>query len=111
MLPHEHNFFRHADHLAPALQSLHHTWSDIRESLGATGEDVFRAREAAAMVAHARWMYHAALERTETRGMHKRTDHTAEDPAQHHRLLTGGLDQLWNRPEGVGAKAEGGQAA
>jgi succinate dehydrogenase/fumarate reductase flavoprotein subunit len=111
VLPHEHNFFRHADHLAPALQSLHHTWSDVRERLGATGEDVFRAREAAAMVAHARWMYHAALERTETRGMHKRTDHTAEDPAQHHRLLTGGLDQLWNRPEGVGAKAEGGQAA
>ncbi|MHA6764897.1 hypothetical protein [Streptacidiphilus sp. PAMC 29251] len=51
------------------------------------------------MVTHARWMYHAALRRTESRGMHKRLDHPAQDPAQHYRLLTGGLDQLWSRPE------------
>jgi succinate dehydrogenase/fumarate reductase flavoprotein subunit len=101
VLPHEHNFLRHADHLRPALQSLHDTWAAVRARLGATGEDTFRAREAAAMVAHARWMYHAALHRTETRGMHKRLDHPEHDPDQRHRLLTGGLDQLWTRPETV----------
>jgi succinate dehydrogenase/fumarate reductase flavoprotein subunit len=111
VLPHETNFLRHGDHLRPALQSLHDTWSAVRERLGATGEDVFRAREAAAMVAHARWMYHAALQRTETRGMHKRTDHAAEDPAQRHRLLAGGLDALWTRPEKVRAATVDGRAA
>ena len=110
VLPHEHNFLRHGDQLNPALQSLHDIWSAVRASLGATGEDTFRAREAAAMAAHSRWMYHAALERTETRGMHKRVDHPVQDAAQRYRLLTGGLNELWTRPERVGA-AVGGRAA
>jgi succinate dehydrogenase/fumarate reductase flavoprotein subunit len=113
VLPHELNFLRHADQLAPALESLHATWSAVREGLGGTGEDTFRAREAAAMVAHARWMYHAALQRTETRGMHKRVDYPAQDPAQRYRLLTGGLDELWTRPDvaATSATAGGGWAA
>jgi succinate dehydrogenase/fumarate reductase flavoprotein subunit len=111
VLPHEHNFLRHADHLRPALESLHDTWAAVRARLGASGEDAFRAREAAAMVAHARWMYHAALQRTETRGMHKRVDHPERDPSQGHRLLIGGLDQLWTRPETVRTAAAGGRAA
>jgi succinate dehydrogenase/fumarate reductase flavoprotein subunit len=110
VLPHEHNFLRRGDQLDPALQSLHDIWSAVRASLGATGEDTFRAREAAAMAAHSRWMYHAALERTETRGMHKRVDHPVQDATQRYRLLTGGLDELWTRPERVGA-AVGGRAA
>lgn len=99
MLPHEHNFLRHADHLAPALQSLHGTWRAARDGLRGNGDGVFRAREAAAMLAHSRWMYHAALHRDETRGMHKRLDRPGVDPAQRRRLLTGGLDELWTRPE------------
>ncbi|MEU5929771.1 FAD-binding protein [Streptomyces antimycoticus] len=89
------------------------TWSAVREGLGASGEELFRAREAAAMVAHGRWMYHAALQRTESRGMHKRADRPAPDPAQHHRLLTGGLDEIWSRPESVQEQlvASGGRAA
>jgi len=54
------------------------------------------------MVAHARWMYNAALARTESRGMHKRIDYPAADPGQQHRLLTGGLDQVWVAPEPAG---------
>jgi aspartate oxidase len=46
-------------------------------------------------------MYHAALHRTETRGMHKRLDYPAQNPAQSYRLLTGGLDEIWSRPESV----------
>lgn len=98
-LPHDHNFVRHADHLTPVLQSLHGTWSALPAGLRGTGEDVFRAREAAAMVAHSRWMYHAALARNETRGMHKRLDTPERDPAQQRRLLSGGLDEIWSRPE------------
>ena len=68
------------------------------ESTGA-GEDLFRAREAAAMTAHGRWMFHAALQRTETRGMHKRLDYPEQNPAQQFRLLTGGLEEIWTRSE------------
>ncbi|OBC08918.1 pyridine nucleotide-disulfide oxidoreductase [Mycobacterium sp. 852013-50091_SCH5140682] len=109
VLPYDLNYLRHADRMAPALESLHLTWSAIRDGLTGAGEDSFRAREAAAMVAHARWMYHAALKRTETRGMHKRLDHPAEDAAQHHRLIIGGLDDIWTRPEPMASA--GGQAA
>jgi succinate dehydrogenase/fumarate reductase flavoprotein subunit len=110
VLPHQHNFLRHGEHLDPALQSLHDIWSAVRASLGATGEDIFRSREAAAMAAHSRWMYHAALKRTETCGMHKRVDFPSQDGAQRYRLLTGGLDDLWTRPERV-RDAVGGRAA
>jgi succinate dehydrogenase/fumarate reductase flavoprotein subunit len=111
VLPHEHNFLRHGDQLTPALQSLHDTWSAVRAGLAATGEDAFRAREAAAMVAHGRWMYHAALHRDETRGMHKRVDYPVQDPGQRRRLLTGGLDELWSGPESPRPALAGGHAA
>jgi succinate dehydrogenase/fumarate reductase flavoprotein subunit len=101
VLPYDINYLRHGDLLRPALKSLHDTWFEVRAGLGADGEALLRAREAAAMVAHGRWMYHAALHRTETRGMHKRLDRPVRDPAQRHRLLTGGVDQIWSRPESV----------
>ena len=99
VLPYENNYLRHASRLTPALQVLNELWSDLRGGAVATGEDQFRAREAAAMLAHSRWMYHAALQRTESRGMHRRFDYTELDPAQQYRLITGGLDDLWSRPE------------
>jgi succinate dehydrogenase/fumarate reductase flavoprotein subunit len=47
------------------------------------------------MTAHARWMFASALARQETRGMAKRLDFPEQDPAQHHRITTGGLDEVW----------------
>jgi succinate dehydrogenase/fumarate reductase flavoprotein subunit len=111
VLPLDHNYVRHADKLAPALDVLHQTWSAVRDGLAASGEDLFRAREAAAMTAHGRWMFHAALHRTETRGMHKRLDYPQQDPAQQFRLLTGGLDEIWTRPETGSRVLAGGLAA
>jgi succinate dehydrogenase/fumarate reductase flavoprotein subunit len=99
VLPLDHNYIRHPRTLVPALNTLHQTWSAVRQGLTASGEDLFRAREAAAMTAHGRWMFHAALQRTETRGMHKRLDYPELDPAQQVRLITGGLDEIWTRPE------------
>ncbi len=40
-------------------------------------------------------MYASTLARTETRGMSKRADHPELDPAQHHHVLSGGLDAVW----------------
>lgn len=99
VLPYDHNYMRHESKLAPALDVLHQTWSAVRDGLTGAGEDLFRTREAAAMTAHGRWMFHAALQRTETRGMHKRLDYPQQDPAQQFRLLTGGLEDIWTRPE------------
>ena len=58
------------------------------------------------MVATARWMYRTAIERTETRGMHKHMDFPGLDPAQQRRLISGGLDRVWVRPEGAPAQRE-----
>ncbi|MGW8971278.1 hypothetical protein [Streptomyces platensis] len=55
------------------------------------------------MTAHARWMYASALARTESRGMARRLDFPGQDPAQRHRIITGGLDEVWTRPEPVAA--------
>jgi len=53
------------------------------------------------MLAHARWMYVSGLERSETRGMHKRVDHPDLDPRQRQRKLVGGLDEVWTAEDPV----------
>ncbi|GAA4998591.1 hypothetical protein GCM10025734_32440 [Kitasatospora paranensis] len=51
------------------------------------------------MTANARWMYRSALARTESRGMARRLDFPEQDPGQHHRIVSGGLDEVWTRAE------------
>ncbi|WP_234376931.1 hypothetical protein [Streptomyces sp. TP-A0356] len=75
------------------------TAPSTRPAIWSARRSGIRARQAAAMAAHARWMYTAALARTETRSMAKRLDFPAQDPRQHHRIVTGGLDQVWTRTE------------
>lgn len=113
VLPYDKNYLRRGDRLTVAKAALDDLWAATRSGIGATGEDVFRAREAEAMTAHGRWMYNAALHRTESRGLHKRLDFGDRDPAQQHRLITGGLDAVWTRPEPhwQAAASDGGRAA
>jgi succinate dehydrogenase/fumarate reductase flavoprotein subunit len=103
--PYDKNYFRTEAALTASLGNLDDLWN--RVAAGLRGGDgypprgaeaattLFRAREAAAMTAHARWMYNAARQRTETRGMHKREDHPGLDPAQRQRRFVGGLEQVW----------------
>jgi succinate dehydrogenase/fumarate reductase flavoprotein subunit len=97
VFPFDRNYFRHADVLAPSLGRLDDAWLGVRESAPAAVEQMLAAREAAAMLATARWMYASALARKESRGM-QRYDHLQLDPTQHHHIVSGGLDQVWARP-------------
>ncbi|HJT94276.1 MAG TPA: pyridine nucleotide-disulfide oxidoreductase, partial [Mycobacterium sp.] len=99
VLPYDKNYLRRGDILASSLVALDSIWTDVRQSLRGEGEELVRSRQAAAMTAHARWMYRTALARNETRGMAKRLDYPDQDPAQQYRLTTGGLDDIWVRPE------------
>ena len=104
MLPIAKNAIRTEAILTDALGVLDAAWASARESLRATGTDVLRAREAAAMTAMGRWAYRSALARTETRGMHYRADHTGLDAYQRHRILAGGLDEVWTKTDPVPAE-------
>ncbi|MBO0767258.1 MAG: FAD-binding protein [Solirubrobacterales bacterium] len=106
VFPYDKNYFRSEATLTGSLGNLDQLWERVQAGLrGGDGYPphgeqsataLFRAREAAAMVATARWMYSAARERTETRGMAKRADFPQLDPGQQSRRLVGGLDELWN---------------
>ncbi|WP_330255284.1 FAD-binding protein [Nocardia sp. NBC_00565] len=96
LLPFQKNYLRHGDRLQPALDQLDTVWEHATRELGGhTGDERIRARQAAAITAVGRLMYESALARTETRGMSKRADHPELDPAQHHHILSGGLDTVW----------------
>jgi succinate dehydrogenase/fumarate reductase flavoprotein subunit len=105
------NYFRSAEGLETALTVLDNHWQQVRQSAAPAGTDVVKAREAAAMLATARWMYRSALARTETRGMHRRMDHVGTDPMQRHAFASGGLDEVWVRPLPPVVRAEPGLAA
>jgi succinate dehydrogenase/fumarate reductase flavoprotein subunit len=95
LLPLDKNLFRTGEGLASSLQQLDAAWSEARARLWADGAGRIRAREAAALLATARWAYRSAASRIESRGLHRRLDAPALDPAQTHRLRTGGLDEPW----------------
>lgn len=95
VFPYEINYFRDASRLTASLGRLDSLWHDATQANAASGIDVIRARESAAMLATARWMYRSALARTETRGMHRRDDFPEQDSAQRHYITTGGLDEVW----------------
>jgi succinate dehydrogenase/fumarate reductase flavoprotein subunit len=100
VFPYERNLFRTERGLVESLGRLDSLWSDVQ---GARPEQlarsVIRGREAAAMLATARWMYATARHRQESRGMHKHQDFPTLDPAQQRRLVTSGLDRVQVRPE------------
>ena len=102
VLPLEINYFRSEPILQASLQRLHTLWPEVNKlPKTATVRDIVRSREAAAMAATARWIYTAALERKETRGMHSLKEHPNQDPAQLHRLTISGVGNISIWPERV----------
>jgi len=105
--PTEINLFRTERTLQSSLDRLNEMWEEIHFGLLANEANVVRVRETAAMTATARWMYNSALERRETRGMHKRLDYKEQNPEYHYRILTGGLDEVWVKPDSSFQPVEG----
>jgi L-aspartate oxidase len=96
MHPFEKNLFRSADRLAASARALESLWKELD---GYSDPDAPAARETAALVATARWSVATAAARKESRGLHRREDFAAQDPALSARLLSGGLDQVWVAPD------------
>lgn len=99
ILPLDRNFFRTGDGLAASLDRLDDLWRQARSRLSASRPTILKAREAAAMLAHARWIVASAAARRESRGMHRRRDYPACDPALQHRLIAEGLDRVVVQPD------------
>jgi succinate dehydrogenase/fumarate reductase flavoprotein subunit len=107
ILPLGKTFFRTDAGLRTSLARLESAWQAARARLlvqHAPAAELVRAREAVAMLATARWLVASAIERRETRGLNRRLDFPQTDAGQAHRLLSGGLDQVWVRPD-VAARA------
>jgi succinate dehydrogenase/fumarate reductase flavoprotein subunit len=109
MIPFDRNYWRSGPKLAASIERFDREWIEVRDGLAAehvgdrraAAREVIRVREAAAMLATARWINVSALDRTETRGLHRRSDFPNLDPAQTYHLVTGGLDKVWLRRQPV----------
>lgn len=95
VFPYELNYFREAGRLGASLDRLDSLWRTVSDADAASGADVLRARESAAMLATARWMYRSAVARQESRGMHRREDFPNQDDRFRHYITAGGLDEVW----------------
>ncbi|WP_342133219.1 FAD-binding protein [Hydrogenophaga sp. OTU3427] len=91
------NLFRHGAALARSQRDLDSDWADWRAHAGGDATQALRHREMAALLATARWSLASALARTESRGMHLRTDAPATLPTFAHPIHAGGLDRVWTR--------------
>ncbi|OCR23823.1 oxidoreductase [Pseudomonas syringae] len=95
--PLDKNLFRSGNQLCSSLQALDSIWDQLRDAPPGTEENPLRARELLAMAATARWCYHAAEQRRESRGMHQRSDTPQQSAAFDAHLRVGGLDSVWSR--------------
>ncbi|MGG7100030.1 FAD-binding protein [Rhodococcus sp. 24CO] len=101
MLPIDKAVFRSNDGLADSAARLDRLWESASSapSTEYSGMEAIAQRESAGMLAMGRWAVRTAMARTETRGMHTRTDFPDADSRQAHRLLSGGLNDIWVEPD------------
>jgi succinate dehydrogenase/fumarate reductase flavoprotein subunit len=99
LLPVEKNGLRSDTGLQRSLRELDGLWKHAEARLYGSERELVKARETAAMLAMGRWAYRSALARTESRAMHFRSDFPRTDATQQRRILVGGLDEVWTRPD------------
>lgn len=102
ILPPERTFLRSEAQLRSTSEELATAWNDVAGGLAPMpARERYKSREAIAILAAARWITAAALARAESRGMHRRSDHPDTDRQFDTRILTGGLGEVWTRPDPV----------
>ncbi|KAA0096846.1 FAD-binding protein [Mycolicibacterium sp. P1-18] len=102
VLPPLRSYLKTADRLTESAAALETLWRDVSGGLAAVpSRDSYKPRQAIAMVAAARWITAASLARTETRGLHRREDLPERDHRHDHRILVGGLDEVWTAADPV----------
>lgn len=101
ILPLEISYFRSERASKAALARLDGLWPSVSAPVPQTVAGVVRGREAAAMLATARWIHTAALARTETRAMHRMEEYPDTDPAQRHRLKVSGIEDIVVTPDAI----------
>ena len=94
MHPLDRNLFRSGEKLRRSQQRLDSAWKEIRHFSGAAAANPLPAREAAALVASARWSLAAALARDESRGLHQREDRPGTSAGFDRRIVVSGLDSI-----------------
>ena len=105
-LPLEINALRSGPGMRRAQVALDGLWHAVGATLrGADARGAVRAREAAAMLATARWAFTGALARAESRGMHVRDDMPATNDALAVRIVLDGLDEVAVSDEPLGVTA------
>ena len=100
MLPTGLNLIRSPASLRAARDGFDSAQEGLAAPSGPDPHARIAAREARSLLATARWATHAALARTETRGMHRRADAPATDPAQARRLLVWGTRSIGSAFDG-----------
>jgi succinate dehydrogenase/fumarate reductase flavoprotein subunit len=104
VLAYDKALWRRRDALEASRETLDDAWADLTAHRQSEGLASVAARETAALTATARWVVGAALARKETRGMHLRADAPDRRADGEIRLLVGGLDMVWTRPESQPAR-------
>ncbi|MGV0812082.1 FAD-binding protein [Mycolicibacterium boenickei] len=102
VLPPQRSHVKSGDRLAESAEVLESVWRDIAGGLAPVPDrEIYKQRQAVAMVAAARWITAASLARPETRGLHRREDLPDPDHRYEHRILVGGLDTVWTAADPV----------
>lgn len=96
VIPFEKNLFRTEEKLQNSMRILNELWREVHNSSPVSQDPraIVRTREITSMIATARWMYTSALNRKETRGMHKRDDYPTENKNMQSRLIANGIEDI-----------------
>lgn len=112
VLPPLRSYLKSQDRLRDSAAALETLWRDISEGFApVSARDAYRPRQAEALVAAARWITASSLARAETRGLHRREDLPAVDGAFDHRILVGGLAEVWTAPDPVAPRLVSSESA
>lgn len=93
-LPLNVNYFRNGLRIQQSIARLDQLWDEASNDLYATGRQGIKAREAAAMLASARYIWSSASLRAETRGMNRRQDIPQQISALTGHIRVSGTDNI-----------------